>query len=254
MMMTRFCKTFMAGILAATLMTGFAAGASTISVDYSAKMVDAITTGNTAIRSGPQQACPSCDLLAAAQNEIEISRGSRRMSKQCSAIMDSQGNLGSIGQELYEIMDSDKYASYFTQDSSLGSLCPKFNSLSDSQRIMAWTWFWTALASEEATCTVKKIHPTTYIDRKGRRRILNPRPGYGLWALEKDRNIRRGRGRACDNISTTKGQALCAVDIMFKNPVISRFTGEPNKNSYWGPVRRSQSQVIPHMKRLSLCY
>lgn len=254
MMMKHFYKSIMAGILASTLLTGFAAGDSTGEAIDSRNIVQTISEANKVLSSGPQQACASCDLLAAAQNDIEISQGSRKMHKQCSAIMDSQGSLGPIGQELYEIMDSEKYSSYFTQNNSLGSLCPKFNSLSDSQKLIAWTWFWTALASEEAACKVNRIHPTTYIDKKGRRRILNPRPGYGLWALEKDRNIRRGRGRACDNISTSKGQALCSVDIMVKNPIISRVTGEPNKNSYWGPVRRSQSQVIPHMRRLSLCY
>jgi hypothetical protein len=215
-----------------------------------------ISKGNQSVHKVGQLACVNCSLAPVSGLE-SILRGSYRghkMAPSCKALMNSNGELGSTGHSIFSIMSERKYSRYYTEDNSLGHFCPKFNRLTDSQRLQAWTWFWSALAQEESSCIEKKKHATVYQGRDGRTHVLNPREGYGLWALEKDRNIRRSRGSACMNISTAAGQARCAIDIMTKRQLSRGRTAGNDKFSYWGPVRRGYNQIIPHMRRLKLCF
>lgn len=214
----------------------------------------AIEQSNNRLSEKRQETCATCSLPAAGQSSIVRKATSRGMSRTCSNLMSSQGELGSQGQSVFSIMAEAQYASYFTARNALGNFCPKFNTLTNTQKLQAWTWFWTALAMEEASCEVTKVHGTTYVDRKGNVRILNPREGYGMWALERDRNIRRGRGAACDNIANASGQARCAIDIMTKRQLSRGRTASSDSGSYWGPIRRGNSQIMPHMRRLTLCF
>lgn len=201
----------------------------------------------------PAQAnCPTCrDAVPAKQvSSLPLGRERRGMDNQCSNIMSGAGVLGPIGKNLVEVMTSPSNKAYYTANNSLGALCPRFNSLTEAQRIQAWTWFWTSLAQEESGCQTNKPHPTH--DKRGRR--INPNEGYGLWAFEKDRNLRRARGSECSDIGTAAGQAKCAVSIMTKTQLSKRRSAGPFAGSYWGPVRRSQGQLIPHMERFGLCF
>lgn len=178
----------------------------------------------------------------------------RRMNAACSKLVNSNGEVGPIGQSLESIMAEPKYKAAFTRNNALGQFCPKFNQLTPEQKIEAWTWFWTGLAQEESSCNPTKEHATTYVGSDGKYHTLNPREGYGLWALERDRNVRRWRGAACSNIGTPAGQARCAIDIMLDTQLKRGLTAGVNQSSYWGPVRRGTTQIVPHMRRLKLCY
>jgi hypothetical protein len=162
--------------------------------------------------------------------------------------------LGEGGKSLMSIMSENQYAKYYTQSNALGSYCPKFNGLSQTQKLEAWTWFWTALAQEEASCRVDLVHKTSYT-KNGREIILNPREGYGLWAMERDPNIRRSRGAACKSLKNIDGQARCSIDIMVKTQ-LSKGAPASGRIGYWGPVRREYKdhQLMPHMRRFSLCF
>lgn len=180
--------------------------------------------------------------------------GGRKMSAQCSNLMDANGNFGEWGQSLASIIQEDKYRESFLADKAMGSFCPKFNSLSPELRLKAQVWFWTALAHEESSCSPQKVHATWYTDRQGVRRRLNPTPGYGLWAMEKSANQRRWRGEACKEIGTVAGQARCSVDIMQK---VHYNKGRPtsvSRGSYWGPIHRGERQIMPHMRRFKECF
>jgi len=199
--------------------------------------------------------CAICDLAASAGAELEIRRTTTRsMAPRCSALMDSNGKLGEGGRSLMSIMSESQYVDYYTRSNSLGAFCPKFNELSKPQKLEAWTWFWTALAQEEASCRVNLVHGTSYM-KNGKMIVLNPREGYGLWALERDRNIRRSRGAACSNIGNIDGQARCSIDIMVKTQ-LSKGASASTQMGYWGPVRRESKdhQLMPHMRRFSLCF
>ncbi|MFP5519748.1 MAG: hypothetical protein ACLGGX_07585 [Bdellovibrionia bacterium] len=177
----------------------------------------------------------------------------RPQARLCNQIMSAKGQVGEIGSDVISIMAEDKYRQTFTRNNAMGSLCPKFSHLNEEQKLFVWSWFWTALASEESSCKSDVAHPVTYKNKQGEVKILNPYPGYGLWALEKDRNIREWRGSACANIGTPAGQARCAIDIMSKQ-IKSKGTADVRSGSYWGPVHRASQQLVPHMKRLSLCF
>lgn len=198
--------------------------------------------------------CRSCDTVAAAKERPLLRAPRGTMANACSDLMDPQGELGPQGQALYSVMAEPDYARHFTADNALGGFCPKFNELNDREKLTAWTWFWTSLAMEESSCNATQIHATTFQDRKGVTRVLNPREGFGYWALERDRNIRSWRGEACSRIGTPEGQARCAIDIMKKTQLAKGISAVSKTASYWGPIRRGSAQLIPHMKRLSLCF
>lgn len=223
--------------------------------DSSRQAVDLINQSNKNLRTAGEPACVNCSIApVAGQRSLLRPPTTRGMSKACSNLMNSDGALGPQGQSVFSIMAESKYVNYFTAPYALGNFCPKFNTLSKSQKLHAWTWFWTALAKEESSCNVTQRHGTTYRDKAGNLRILNPREGYGLWALERDRNVRSWRGAACSDISTAAGQARCSIDIMMKTQLSKGRTAGVNSMSYWGPVRRGNSQLMPHMRRLSLCF
>ncbi len=216
-----------------------------------------IERSNKEITKASQQPCAYCSnatTTGAATPKSTLPLKHAGLAGQCSQLVSPDGRLGSLGKSIYSTMAEAKYSKYFTANGSLGSFCPNFNHLQPAQRLQAWTWFWTSLANEESGCTVNKIHPTTIRDRRGRLITINPRAGYGLWAMEKDRNIRRGRGAACDDISSGAGQARCAIDIMVDTQLSEGKPASVTHGSYWGPIHRGRAQIIPHMKKLALCY
>ncbi|NUN06315.1 MAG: hypothetical protein HUU57_11190 [Bdellovibrio sp.] len=198
--------------------------------------------------------CTDCLAPRAGKDSLLAAPGSRRQSQACSSFMNSQGEIGPDGQTVFNLMASEPYAKLFTAKNALGNFCPKFNTLNDTQKLQAWTWFWTSLAMEESSCDPQRIHGTTYKDRNGKIRILNPTEGYGLWAMERDRNRRAWRGDACTNISTVYGQAKCSIDIMAKTQLERGRTAKVSSGGYWGPVHRGDSQLMPHMKRMRQCF
>ncbi|MGE5087224.1 MAG: hypothetical protein ACM3MG_13040 [Bacillota bacterium] len=191
--------------------------------------------------------CVNCTITSSGRRSL-LRPGHRPMAPKCNTFMNSQGQIGPDGQIIYEILNSPSNRSAYTKSNALGNFCPNFNQLSDSDKLIAWTWFWTALAREESGCNPYIIHPTSI-----RGRIINPRLGYGLWAMEKSKNIRRGRGPECRDISSIEGQAHCAIEIM-KDTQLDQGETAQDGSSYWGPVRRAHKQIIPHMKRLKLCF
>lgn len=214
-----------------------------------------IVASNSKLQSSTSSTyCATCTSASTGLDLPPLRPGKKKMARACSDMMNAQGELGPDGQSILAVMSEPQYAKHFTADNALGNLCPNFNNLDDSEKLKAWTWFWTTLAMEEASCNPKQEHATTFIDKEGNTRILNPREGYGLWALERDRNIRSWRGEACDNIGTTEKQARCAIDIMTTTQLARNKTAVDTKNSYWGPVRRGHSQMLPHMRRLRLCF
>lgn len=219
-----------------------------------APIKEAIESANQKIKKYATGTCSYCSSYPTAGEELLLKlRKTSNMPKACNHLVSSTGRLGSTGKSIFKILSEPLYKKYFTKANALGAFCPKFNSLNDSQKLMAWTWFWSSLAKEEASCNTSIIHGTTYRTKGGQLRVLNPREGYGLWALERDRNYRAWRGQACNNIGSPEGQARCAIDIMMKTQ-LSKGRSAAASMSYWGPVRRGTTQIIPHMRRLSLCF
>jgi hypothetical protein len=220
-----------------------------------AEAVIGLINDSQGVANQSTETCQACALAATAAESIKIKPPtSRAMAPRCSMLVDKNGQLGSGGRSLVNIMSEPKYEKYYTQSNALGSYCPKFNDLSHHEKLMAWAWFWTALAQEEASCNVSAHHGTSYT-RNGKAIVLNPREGYGLWAMERDRNVRRSRGAACSNIGTVEGQARCSIDIMMKRQLSIGETAS-GKIGYWGPIRREYKdhQLMPHMKRFNLCF
>lgn len=185
-----------------------------------------------------------------------IYRRGKLMNPSCSNFVGNNGALGPWGQQVASIMNEPQYRQSFLKPQALGNFCPRFESLSTEMKLKAWTWFWQSLAQEESSCDVNKPHPTTYVDRRGQVRVLNPREGWGLWALEKDRNIRAGRGSACNSIRDVAGQARCAIDIMHRQQLTRGGNAEQGGRKYWGPTigARASRQIIPHMRRFAACF
>jgi hypothetical protein len=211
-----------------------------------------------AMESGTQKIsqkanCDSCTTVPTkvAKKPI-IRKGTRSMSSRCSSLMNSQGKMGADGQTIYNIMASERNVKYYTQNSALGNFCPRFNSLSSADKLQAWVWFWTALGHEESGCRPNLPHGTRFPDG----RILNPRAGWGMWTMEKDRNVRRDRGPECSNISSVAGQARCSVEIMKDNQLSRGYDARSGDQRYWGPTkgRRADRQMMPHMKRFVPCF
>lgn len=186
-----------------------------------------------------------------------IARPRVGMKPACYQFIGQDGQYGNWGSELSSIMREDRYQPTFTRDGALGKFCPKFNSLSREQRIKAWTWFWQSLAQEESSCQRDIPHRTTYVNpQTGAVEVLNPREGHGLWALEKDRNVRADRGAACNNIASVAGQSRCAIDIMFQTQLRRGATASESSLKYWGPTynHRNDRQLMPHMRRFTACF
>lgn len=217
-------------------------------------VVNLIDSANKTVKKTTGNKCDTCISTPTTRTRSLIKPGRKSMTKACGNIMNKRGELGPQGQEILSVLSEARNARHLTAPNALGAFCPKFNSLSKEDKLLAWTWFWTSLAMEESSCNATQQHPTTYRDRNGNTQVLNPREGYGLWALERDRNVRFWRGPACHNIGTVKGQAQCSVDIMIKTQLLRGQTAGVNNSSYWGPVRRGHRQLVPHMRRFSLCF
>lgn len=218
-------------------------------------LVDIVNDSNEKMSSLQKPPCNNCSYQPVEGLDSLLRPATRRpVAKACSKLVSPTGTLGPQGQTLYETMAAPQYAPYYTARNALGDFCPKFNKLTTSEKLYAWTWFWTALAHEESSCDMTKEHKTTFRDRRGRLRVLNPHEGYGLWALERDRNIRRWRGAACSNISSVSGQAHCAIDIMVNTQLKRGRTAAVRGGGYWGPIHRGKTQLMPHMRRLAICF
>lgn len=228
--------------------------AGNLSSNSPARALELIEKSNGQVQRAGEASCYNCTTAPTTSQRTILRSSGRQLPKACAALMDNSGQLGANGQSVFNIMAESKYQRYFTANNSLGQFCPKFNQLNNQDKLLAWTWFWTALASEESSCNPTITHATHYRDRSGRVRVLNPVEGYGLWAMEKDRNVRRWRGAACSDISTVAKQARCSIDIMTSTQLAKGRTAGINNMSYWGPVRRGNTQIIPHMRRLSLCF
>ncbi len=217
-------------------------------------VVGLINSANDAVKKAETSSCDNCGTATAARERSLIQPGRKAMAKACNNLMNKEGELGPQGQDIMSVMSEPENARHLTANNALGSFCPKFNTLSDEDKLMAWAWFWTSLAMEESSCKSTQVHGTTYRDRNGDIQVLNPREGYGLWALERDRNVRRWRGDACSDIGNVEGQARCSIDIMIKTQLSQGRSAGVNSSSYWGPVRRGHRQLVPHMRRFSLCF
>lgn len=207
----------------------------------------------------PASPCGTCGEIANLPVRIgpvpSAREGGRPMASLCSSIMGSDGRLGSTGQAIVGIMSEPRYRQSFTAPNALGALCPRFNHLSEAQRLQAFTWMWTSLAQEESGCRSDVEHPTHVTNRRGQRRQINHFVGYGMYAAEKDRNVRlvlQRRGQACADISTPAGQARCAIDTIYSRQL--RNGGTATSRSYFGPINRRDAEMMPHMRRFSLCF
>jgi hypothetical protein len=216
--------------------------------------LNTISHTNEVIRNTGTPPCVECSLANEAGQSISLRRPTKGMDPACDMMMNAQGKMGPAGRAVYSIMSEPSYRSFYLRGDSLGGFCPKFKNLTSAQKLEAWTWFWTALGQEESSCNPKLRHPTTYRDSRGRMSILNPREGYGMWAMEKDANVRASRGTACSNIGSVEGQARCSIDIMTRTQLARGREADVRVGSYWGPVMRGNSQIMPHMRRLNLCF
>ncbi len=223
--------------------------------------IESINKANKEVKSSN---CTNCSVAAAApttEGHRSLIRPERRryskkgkalslrtISPGCQRIMSTQGKPGPLGNYLIKLMSRPGYKQIYTASDSMGPMCPRFNSLSDSDKLLAQTWLWTALGREESTnCDPTTEHSETYVDRNGNVRELNPDIGIGIWTMEKSAAVRRENGRnmvECREVRTAEGQARCAVSI------------RANGNKYWGPLRgkRVQRQMMPHMERFRPCF
>jgi hypothetical protein len=202
----------------------------------------------------------SCrDCTSGAPARIAPASSSRsRLAPMCSNFIGSDGSYGQWGRQMAGIIAEPRYRDLYLRNNSLGAFCPRYAQLSESKRIQAWVWFWSALGHEESGCDLNKHHGTHYRNRRGEVVRLNPREGHGIWALERSATYRRGRGAACSNISTFDGQARCSLEIMAKNQLVSgaSASGAADSKKYWGPLRNSRQgrQIMPHMRRFTECF
>ena len=216
--------------------------------------LNSISHSNEVIRTAGNAPCVNCSLSTDEGQSLSLRRGTKDIDPACDMMMNSKGQMGLVGRSVYSIMSEPAYRSFYLRNDALGGFCPKFRNLTSTQKLQAWTWFWTALGQEESNCNPKLRHPTTYRDHRGRLAILNPREGYGMWAMERDANVRSSRGAACSNIGSVDGQARCSIDIMTRTQLARGRNADVHIGSYWGPVMRGNSQILPHMRRLNLCF
>ncbi|WP_413575377.1 hypothetical protein ACLVWU_13730 [Bdellovibrio sp. HCB290] len=228
----------------------------------SAQALQAIESINRANEEVKKSNCSNCSIAASTkEGRRTLIRPERRrydkrgrpiefrtITPQCEKIMSTQGKPGPLGNYLIKLMSRPGYKQIYTDPDSMGPMCPRFKSLSDSDKLLAQTWLWTALGREESTkCDPGLEHAETYVDRNGNVKILNPDIGIGIWTMEKSAAVRRENGRnmvECREVRTAEGQARCAVSI------------RANGNRYWGPMRgkRIQKQMMPHMERFRPCF
>lgn len=211
----------------------------------------------------PPQAPYSCASCAGANPQQVVANllaGPTRktyVDNACHNIMKPNGAYGEWGLKMAHIMNEPQYRDHYLNGNALGEFCPKFASMSREMKLKAWTWFWTVLAMRESSCELTKEHPTHVWSRRQQRMIyINPNLGYGLWAAEKDRNLRADRGPGCSNIASFEGQARCAVDTMFKTQLRRGQTASNSDLKYWGPTynARRATEIAPRMRRFTACF
>jgi hypothetical protein len=107
------------------------------------------------------------------------------------------------------------------------------------------------LANEERDCAAHLSHPMND-PRTGR--MINPRPAFGMWAIET--YPQKWRGPMCTNgaVRDVQTQVNCAVHTMADIHIRKRGLSAYDPLSYWGPVRRYQKQILPNMRLHKPCY
>lgn len=158
----------------------------------------------------------------------------------CDAIMNNKGQLGELGKYMYKQMSNSRYRGQYLKSNALGAFCPRFNQLTEDQKLLAWTWMWTALGQRESHCEPEVKHTIT------------PKPGRGIWAMETRLQDRAWRGSACKDVAGAFGQALCSIDIMYKTTLQDGQSARGDRTSYWSTIM--DGLVDKTMKRFELCY
>lgn len=191
------------------------------------------------------------------------------ITKNCSQFIDSTGALGEQGRDFATVIQQSPQREAFLKANSLGTLCPKYATLSEAQKLQASVWAFAVLAYEESTCNLNADHPKKVClsrHRNGRClkwQTINPLDGYGYVAFVEDDNNRMSRLVTCETpfrklncveIRTYQEQIRCFADMVYKDTNCGKRPFTPNANSYWGPNRRAKTQLIPHMKRFKGCF
>lgn len=204
----------------------------------------------TSCRVTRPQATPRLTPRVAATSISFRTRG-KSMGATCRAqFIGSSGELGPVGRNIANLINSEPYRGHFMNNNSLRPICPRYASLSAEQKTQAWVWFWMVLANEESTCNSSSRHATHFPD--GRR--LNPKPGWGLFAAELYPQHRNWRGRMCQgNIREVSTQVNCAVHTMAATQ-LARGRSILWSRGYWGPVRRADRQITPNMRGFQSCF
>ncbi|KYG66654.1 hypothetical protein AZI86_06305 [Bdellovibrio bacteriovorus] len=230
--------------------------------------IDAITYGQQQVNRVPvpskRPECTECSQnienvpVPASEEQLAdalIGPSAKQMSPRCATFINRDGEFGKLGRAAMKIMSEPRYKNAFTKSNALGKFCPNFNTFTESEKLQAWTWFWASLANEETQCVQEIEHPM-YVYKRGRRIKINNELGWGMFAAEKSAANRAARrGDACKVIfGSGEGQLRCAIDTMKDTTLDDGHTASGDKGSYWGPVRRGNTQIMPHMKRFKACF
>lgn len=171
--------------------------------------------------------------------------------KACTKFIKEDGGYGVWGKEVNKQMNREEFKEAYLKDKSLKAYCPNFPVLSDQEKLHAWTWFWMVLANQESTCDANEYHPT-HVKIKGKRKRINNKEGWGLFAGELHGGDRDWRGENCEgNMKDVKVQVSCAVSTMFDQQ-LNKGRGARTMSSYWGPIQRNE--VLANMTLFKACF
>ena len=122
------------------------------------------------------------------------------------------GQLGYLsqlvaGQIAQDITTKKEESAFVKEYPDLVKICPGFKTMSATNKVSMWTWFFEILAFFESTCDPSKSNYQPDVPHG---------PARGLYQLEPRRSIRAWRGPHCDVpdsvILTAEGNTACAID------------------------------------------
>lgn len=199
---------------------------------------------------GPQVACEEI-------TKVPLSAGYSAKGADCSGYIRADGSLGPLGSTIVDHMKTINEAKFLENDlPGVQSFCPRWPSLTQTEKEYFWVWLMAAISFKETTCGANTINRAATHGIAIGHLQLNK--------IRKDRYWRGGKsGESCgvQDIAPDEANIKCGLEIL--NEQLKGKEGAykgngklfgPGAHSYWHHLRlKNGGTIIKLLKDFPLC-
>ena len=174
----------------------------------------------------------------------------------CSKFINSKGQLGPHGKEIYNHLDKIRNSQYLKSTyPGMKNICPKWGSFSKEQKKYFWVWFFAAVAWKESTCRETEMNPNATSGVAVGYLQLNEKKSARYW-----RGDDSGKSCAVTEVKSPVNNIRCGLEI-FNEQLQGKFgiyegngqLGGKGSNSYWQDLRTANPHTFTMVKDFPGC-